>query len=157
MRCGVLLVSLALVAAGAFGGCALVGDPCGAPVTGTATFVSASVPPPYHQEWTLRLADDAGSITYSPGYGSTERWTATFTPDPDQVVRVCRDLQDERDAGTAPGGGTLEVRWQGATGRPTRLTTSDADAGTRVLAVVPTPALVEVQSAFARWALAHGG
>jgi len=142
VRWRVVLVSLALVAAGASGGCALVGDPCADAVTGTATFVSASVPPPNYQEWTLRLQEGTGSIAFSPGYGSAERWTATFVPDAGQVAQVCRDLQDESDEDTPPGGGTLTVRWQGGSGRATRLSTS---------------ALVEVRSAFARWALAHGG
>ena len=151
-----MLVSLALVTAGASGGCALVGDPCADAVTGTATFVSVSVPPPYHQEWTLRLQEGTGSIAFSPGYGSAERWTAPFVPDAGQVAQVCRDLQDESDEDTPPGG-TLTVRWQGGSGRATRLTTSDADAAAGVLAVVPTSAMVEVRSAFSRWALAHGG
>ncbi|WP_204912917.1 hypothetical protein [Microlunatus spumicola] len=151
MRSPVLLLCLALVGGGAATGCALVGDPCDAPLTGTATYVSGSTPPPYHHEWTVRLDATSGTVTWSPGYGSTEAWSATFVPDPDRFARACRDLRDRADEETAAGGGTLTVAWTGDSGRRTRLTTSDAQAAEVVRAAVPAPAWAEAQGAYERW------
>ena len=48
----------------------------------------------------MRLEPAAGTVTYSPGYGSTESWSAPFTPDPDQVREACRQLRRESDSDT---------------------------------------------------------
>ena len=151
MRCRVLLLSLALLAGGATTGCALVGDPCAAPLTGTATYVSGSAPPPYHHEWTVLLEESSGTVTWSPGYGSTTSWTATFVPDAEAVAEACRALRGEPDAETATGGGTLTVRWAGDGGRRTRLTTSDARVADLVRSAVPAPAWTEAEGAYERW------
>ena len=151
MRCRVLLLSLTLVGGAAAGGCALVGDPCQAPVTGTATYVSGSTPPPYHHEWSVRLEESSGTVTYSPGYGFTETWSATFTPDATQVAGACRRLRQESDSDTAPGGGTLTVRWQGGGGRATKLKTTDAQAADLVRDGVPPDAWAQAQGGYERW------
>jgi hypothetical protein len=151
VRCRVLVLSLALLAGGATGGCAFVADPCAGPVTGTATYVSGSTPPPYHHEWTVRLEEASGTVTWSPGYGSSQAWTASFTPDADVVATACRALRDEPDRETATGGGTLTVRWAGGSGRRTRLTTSDARAAELVRGAVPAPAWAEAAGAYERW------
>lgn len=151
MRCRVLLLSLVLLGGAATGGCALVGDGCAAPVTGTATYVSSSTPPPYHYAWSVRLEESSGTVTYSPGYGATETWSATFIPDAAQVESACRRLRQESDSDTAPGGGRLTVRWQGAGGRATKLKTSDSQAADLVRAAVPPDAWAQAQGGYERW------
>jgi hypothetical protein len=154
VRCSPLLpavtVALAL-AAGPTAGCALVGDPCEAPVTGSATYVSGSTPPPWHHEWTVRLEGSAGTVTWTPGYGSPEAWSVAFVPDPGAVSAACRELRDAPDAETPPGGGTLTVRWRGAGGRTTGVTTSDAGPADVVRGAVPAAAWAEAQTAYERW------
>lgn len=144
-------LSLALLASTATSSCALVGDACSAPVTGTATYVSGSTPPPYHHEWTVRLEESAGTVTYSPGYGACETWSVPFTPEAGQVGQACRQLRRERDRDTATGGGTLTVRWQGGGGRPTKLTTSDPRAVDLVRTAVPSAAWADAQAGYGRW------
>ena len=67
------------------------------------------------------------------------------------MTAACRALRDEPDTATAPGGGTLTVRWAGDSGRRTRSTTSDARAADLVRAAVPAPAWAEAEGAYERW------
>jgi hypothetical protein len=151
MRCRVLLLCVALLGGASTTGCALVRDACAPPVTGTATYVSGSTPPPYHHEWSVRLDASAGTVTYSPGYGSPESWSVAFSPDAERVASACRALRDQPDRATATGGGTLTVHWQGRSGRSIRLTTSDQQAADLVRSAVPPAAWAEAQGAYERW------
>lgn len=147
----VISLCVILTASSTLNGCSALRDPCAAPVTGTATYVSGSVPPPYHYEWTVRLEASSGTVTYSPGYGSSESWSQTFTPDADQVARVCRQVRREADSETPSGGGTLTVAWRGDSGRSTKLETSDEQAADVVRSAVPAGAWLDAQSAYEHW------
>jgi hypothetical protein len=155
LRCSVrrpvLLLAVTLVGGLTGGGCASVGDPCAALVAGTATYVSGSTPPPYHVEWTVRLEDSTGTVTFSPGYGSHLSWSATFTPEDASVTESCRRLRRLSGTATATGGGTLTVRWQGVGGRPTRLTSADPLAADLVRTAVPAAAWSQARGGYERW------
>lgn len=150
MRCRTLLLCVALLGAGATGGCSST-DACAGPVTGTATYASGSTPPPYHVEWTVSLEASSGTVTFSPGYGSPLSWSAEFTPDTAQVAAACRRLRALPDSRTPIGGGTLTVRWRGRGGRTTSLRTADQQAPALVRAAVPASAWAQAEGGYERW------
>lgn len=90
-------------------------------------------------------------MTWSPGHGSAQAWSASSTPDTEAVAAACRALRDEPDREKATGGGTLTVRWTGGSGRRTRLTTSAARVADLVRSAVPAPAWAEAEGAYGRW------
>src|SRR4051794_17672243 len=146
-----LLPGLALLAGAGTGGCALAGDPCAAPITGTATYVSGSTPPPYHGEWTVRLEEAAGTLTFSPGYGSPLARSGTFVARGEPAGAACRRPRHDRDGDTPTGGGTLTVRWRADSGRSTRLVTSDQQAVAVVRTAVPATAWEQAEGAYEVW------
>jgi len=63
---------------------------------GTVDYRNGSVPPPYHYEWRVTIAETTAEVEWRPGYDEVEPWRETVEITADQRAR-CYDLL--RDAG----------------------------------------------------------